>query len=211
MKKHTLFPLLLAALLLQACGNSADTAASNTAAKVTTKSHKQLADNKPLNNFLTLYTEYCDSSYSSPEDLVDALQKDKSFKVNDNYDGIFEKSIDSLSYAVSPETDGCTTDVKLKAQASGKPYFDFDEINTALLSKGYKPKGKKEIRTELGLDNRELKVIEQQYITKDNNISTLVFPIEHQDQYYMTLFVEKFASEMQDASLADEEEGLIEI
>ncbi len=196
MNKFTILPLLLAAMLLQACGNSGNAS---------------VADNKPLANFLSLYSQYCDSGYKSADELVSALQKDPSFRASDNYDGIFEKSIGNLSYAISPEEDGCTTDLKLKVSASGKAYFGFEEINKALLSKGYRLKGDKAIRTEVGLDNQDLKVIEQQYITKDNSVSTLVFPLEHEDQYYMTLFVEKFDTQIQDVSISSDDPSLVEI
>ncbi|MEE9304106.1 MAG: hypothetical protein V3U84_10005, partial [Thiotrichaceae bacterium] len=151
-----------------------------------------------LSNFLSLHDKYCAAEYASAEHLTSALQDDPEFNESEVYDGIFEKSISSISYAVSPEESGCTTDLKIRASSKVKPFFGFEDINTALLSKGYKVTGKREVRTEIGLDNRELRVVEQHY-ESNNTLSTLVFPLENEDQYYMTLFVEKF--EMQGASL----------
>ncbi len=196
MNKLTIFPLLLVTILLQGCGVGADNDVG-------------VAQNKPLATFLSLHTQYCDAEYSSADELVSALRQAPGFSVSENYDGIFEKSVENLSYAISPEEGGCTTDLKLRTSSKSKPYFDFEDINAALLSQGYHLKGEKKIRTEIGLNNQELKVIEQHYVTNKNNISVLVFPLEHEDQYYMTLFVEKF--EMQGVSLSADEPDLIEI
>ncbi len=191
MKKYSILPLLMAAFLIQGCGETT------------------VKTNNSLSTFLTLHDQYCAAEYASAEQLTSALQSDSGFTVSDSYDGIFEKSVSSISYAVSPEESGCTTDLKIKVATNAQPYFGFEEINAALLTKGYKVKGKREVRTEVGLDNSELKVLEQQYESKNNVISTLVFPLENEDQYYMTLFVEKF--EIQDASFKVPSPDLVEI
>ena len=182
MNKYTiLLPFFIVVLFLQGCGDS------------NTKSDASLT------TFLTLHSKYCAAEFTSAEQLSNALRSDPAFILSENHEGIYEKLISDVSYAISPEESGCTTDLKLKTTSVPKPYFGFDDINTALLASGYKLEGEKEVRTELGLDNKELKVVEQRYLSIDNTVSTLVFPLEREDQYYMTLYVEKF--EIQGASL----------
>jgi len=196
MNKHSassLFaiPLLSAVLFLQGCGGSVTEA------------------NQSLSTFLALHDKYCAAEFSSVEKLTAALQNDPEFSIVEAYDGIFESKVADISYAVSPEEGGCTTDLKIKTASAEQPYFGFEEINAALLAKGYIARGQKEVHKEVGLDNRELSVAEQKYESKDNTISTLVFPLENEDQYYMTFFVEKF--EMQEASLNVPVPALVEI
>ena len=187
-KYATILPLLLStSLFIQGCGESSIQGSQATA-------------KTSLTTFLSVHDKFCAGNFTDAEQLSHALDSDPGFELSENHEGIYEKLVADVSYAVSPEESGCTTDLKIKTASSSKPYFGFEEINTALLGKGYKTSGKKEIRTELGLDNKELKVIEQKYVSdNDKTVSTLVFPLEREDQYYMTLYVEKF--EMQGASL----------
>ncbi len=189
-KYTTILPLILAtSLLVQGCGESS-TLGGQAKAGTTTS----------LGTFLSVHDKFCAAEFTTVEQLSSALDSDPGFTLSSNHEGIYEKSVANVSYAVSPEESGCTTDLKIRTAASPRPFFGFEEINTALLKKGYKPSGEKEIRTELGLDNKELKVAQQKYVSdNDKTISTLVFPLEREDQYYMTFYVEKF--EMQGASL----------
>lgn len=197
MSKYTfLLPFFISAVFLQGCGGEDGS----------TKSQQS-----SLSTFLSLHSKYCAAEYASAEQLTSALTADNGFKLSPNHDGIFEKLVADISYAISPEESGCTTDLKIKEPSNSSPYFAFEDINSALLLKGYKLDGSKEVRVELGLDNEELKVVEQKYISReDSTVSTLVFPLEREDQYYMTLYVEKF--EIQGASLGvSSDAGLVEI
>lgn len=187
-KYATILPLILStSLFVQGCGESSIQGSQATA-------------EASLTTFLSVHDKFCAGNFTDPLQLSSALDSDPGFELSENHEGIYEKLVADVSYAVSPEESGCTTDLKIKTASSPKPYFGFEEINTALLGNGYKVSGKKEIRTELGLDNKELKVAEQKYVSdNDKTVSTLIFPLEREDQYYMTLYVEKF--EMQDASL----------
>lgn len=168
-------PLMAALVLLTACGG----------------------DKKPetssLETFLSIHNKYCEADeYKSSIDLVNALQNDPHFKTIQSHEGIFEHVASNVSFAITPEEEGCTTDLKLKSKATERSYFDFDEFNLALQEKGYRPQGEKRIIQEIGMNNKELRVIEQRYMSPNNVESVLVFPIEQQDQYYMTFFAEKF-------------------
>ena len=185
MKKIIYVSLLTGVLALQGCTSSADSS-SNT-----------------LTTFLAVHSEYCDAEFSHPSALSNALSHNTDYKALDEFDGIYEKTVANVSYAVSPEEDGCTTDIKLKVEGENKLHFTFKQLNAELLSKGYTLKGKRSLRKEMGLDNVMLRVIEQKYVSPNNAITTLLFPLEHEDQYYMTFFTDKYG--MKGASLKQED------
>lgn len=168
-------PLMATLVFLTGCGADKNTETSS------------------LDTFLNIHHKYCEANeYKSPNDLVSALTEDPEFKTITSHEGIFEYVASNVSFAITPEAEGCTTDLKLKDKATERSYFDFDEFNLALQAKGYRPHGEKRIIHEIGMNNQELRVIEQKYISPNNVQSVLVFPIEQQDQYYMTFFAEKF-------------------
>lgn len=74
----------------------------------------------------------------------------------------------------------------------GAPLFLFEDINQALIGKGYKDTGKQTSRQDIETDQSELTIIEKTYISPTGEITTLDFPLEKMDKYYMTLFAEKF-------------------
>ncbi|CAA6800132.1 MAG: Unknown protein [uncultured Thiotrichaceae bacterium] len=168
-------PLMAALVLLTACGGDKEAKTSS------------------LETFLSIHDKYCEApEYKSSIDLVNALHKDPQFKTIKSHEGIFEHVASNVSFAITPEEEGCTTDLKLKNKPAERSYFDFDEFNLALQEKGYRPRGEKRIIQEIGMNNKELRVIEQKYLSPNNVESVLVFPIEQQDQYYMTFFAETF-------------------
>lgn len=187
MKKIACISLLVGSFLLQGCTSSTD------------NSQNILA------NFLTVHNEYCDAEFSHFSALTNALEKDRSYQPLADFDGIYEKTILNVSYAVSPEEDGCTTDLKLKVAGNKQLHFSFNQLNAELIAKGYMLKGEKSLRREMGLDNKMLQVMEQKYISPRNTITTLLFPLEREDQYYMTFFAEKYG--MKDASLKQESDS----
>ncbi|MCK5725489.1 MAG: hypothetical protein KAH22_01545 [Thiotrichaceae bacterium] len=187
MNKRLILLLIGVALFLQGCGSKVQQGS--------------------LTTFLRLHTDYCASGFKSAEQLSRILRKDETFQANVNNGGIYEKVVSNISYAVSPEADGCTTDLKIKKTSKSVAYFSFDEINTALIKRGYTPEGKKVYRDEIGTDQHELQVVEQKYISPDEVVSTLVFPLESQDKYYMTLFAET----LEHASTDDDAPSVLEI
>lgn len=150
---------------------------------------------KSLNTFLSLHNKFCEKKYSSSNSLMQTLKTASSLKPADNFEGVYEVTINKVSFAVSPEEDGCTTDVMLKG--NNKLLFTFEDINQALLKKGYIETGKLVSRTDLGIDQSELTIIEKKYISPSGEVTVLNFPLEKKDKYYMTLFAEKFSSEKQ--------------
>ena len=151
-----------------------------------------------LDTFLTLHSKFCEKKFDSRDMLKSALEKDGSFSAAKGFDGVYETHVNDISFAVSPEEDGCTTDVMVKNDGDSSPLFLFEDINKALLAKGYKETGKQTSRQDVGTDQSELTIIEKTYISPTGEITTLDFPLEKMDKYYMTLFAEKFKEAKQD-------------
>ena len=146
---------------------------------------------KHLATFLSLHNKFCEKHYDSREILQKAIESDSSFKQAKGFEGVYETMVDNISFAVSPEDDGCTTDVMVQNGESA-PIFRFEDINQALIAKGYKETGKQTSRKDVGTDQSELTIIKKTYISPTGEITTLDFPLEKMDKYYMTLFAEKF-------------------
>ena len=152
------------------------------------------ADKNPsLSAFLTLHNQFCESDMASREELTAALQADKRFKPAAGFVGVYETKIDQVSYAVSPEIDGCTTDVMVKNNKTGKLLFTYAELNEALAEKGYKPFGKETKRKDKGSDLKDVVILEKSFIAPNGEKANLDYPADRPDQYYMTLFAKKFA------------------
>lgn len=184
---HTLIPSVLlistaivTSLLLNGCGSQASTSL-------------EMSKTKYLSTFLDLHTDYCEKKFDNQDSLKTALSDDKRFTLAQGFDGVYETHINKISFAVSPETDGCTTDVMIKNRIAGGVMFEFDDINKALIAKGYKDTGKLSKRKDVGTDQSEVTIIEKTYLSPKGEVTTLDFPVDKQDKYYMTLFAEKFS------------------
>jgi hypothetical protein len=173
---------LLTSLLITGCG-------SEVSANMDVNTEKM----EYLSTFLDLLTDYCEKKFDNQDSLKLALSEDKRFSLAQGFDGVYETHINKISFAVSPETDGCTTDVMIKNRIAGGVMFNFEDINKALLAKGYKDTGKMAKRKDVGTDQSEVTIIEKTYLSPEGEVTTLDFPIDKQDKYYMTLFAEKFS------------------
>ncbi len=160
-------------------------------------SKQQVAKNthssKYVTTFLSLHQKYCEKKYPSSSSLMQTLKTASSLKPADNFEGVYEVKINNVSFAVSPEEDGCTTDVMLKE--NNQLLFTFEDINSELLKKGYIETGEVVSRQDLAIDQSRLTIIEKKYISPSGEVTVLNFPLEKKDKYYMTLFVEKFSGE----------------
>ncbi len=144
-----------------------------------------------LTTFLAIHHKYCDAVFASHKARLKALSSDVEYKVLEAFDEVYEKKMSNVSYAVSSEESGCTTDMKLKATEGNSLYFSFQQFNDALLANGYKLHGKGNELLEQGIDdNVMVKVMEQKYISPNKHITMLMFPLEKENQYYMTFFTE---------------------
>lgn len=154
----------------------------------------ELSKSEYLDSFLNLHQDYCEKKFDNQDSLKTALSSDDRFKLATGFDGVYETHINKISFAISPETDGCTTDVMIKNRVAGGVMFNFEDINNALIAKGYKDTGKENKRKDVGTDQSEVTIIEKTFISPKGEITTLDFPLDKQDKYYMTLFAEKFSA-----------------
>ena len=145
-----------------------------------------------LSTFLSLHNQYCEKKYETPESLQKSLDVAPELSPAKGFKGVYEVHVNGISFAVSPEEDGCTTDVMVQTN-DNKELFNFEDINKALLNIGYVETGDPVSRKDLGTDQTELTIIEKKYISPKGEITTLDFPLEKKDKYYMTLFAEKFS------------------
>ncbi len=146
---------------------------------------------KPLVAFLSLHKQFCEQKYEDSFSLKETLSHNKKLAPAKHFNGIYEVFVNKVSYAISPEDDGCTTDVMVQ-DTGKKELFTFDDINKALIASGYIATGEATSRKDMGLDQSEVMVIQKKYISPQGEVTTLDFPLNKKDKYYMTLFAEKF-------------------
>lgn len=185
---NKVFPLMalcsaaiLTTIVLNGCGT--------TASASTTKPH--------LSTFLSLHNQYCEKKYEDQETLTKTLEVSPELSLAKDFNGVYEVHKHGISYAVSPEEDGCTTDVMIQTPEK-QELFSFEDINKALISLGYVETGAPVSRKDIGTDQTELTIIEKKYISPKGEITVLDFPLEKKDKYYMTLFAEKFSHAKQE-------------
>ncbi len=171
---------VLTTLLLNGCNN-----------QVASNPTKPETAPKPLVAFLSLHKQYCEQKYDNSSSLKESLSHQKKLAPAKDYKGVYEVFVDKVSYAISPEDDGCTTDVMVQAK-NKQELFTFDDINKALINSGYIATGEAKSRKDMGTDQTEVMVIQKKYISPQGEVTTLDFPLNKKDKYYMTLFAEKF-------------------
>lgn len=184
----TLALLAATTILLTGCG--ADDANQANAAGASTKTVAKSANE--LGTFLGLHKQYCESSHKTRESLVKALESDQRFKPAVGFSGVYEAKVNGVSYAVSPEVDGCTTDVLVQNASTGQLLFSYEEINSALVKSGYSVVSEETTRKDVGKDQLEVTIIERTFVSPSNEVTNLDYPADRKDQYYMTLFAKKF-------------------
>lgn len=160
----------------------------NTASASTEKPH--------LTNFLSLHNQFCEKKYDDQETLTKTLEVSPELSLAKDFKGVYEVHKHGISFAVSPEEDGCTTDVMIQTPEK-QELFTFEDINKALIDLGYVETGEPVSRKDIGTDQSELTIIEKKYVSPKGEITVLDFPLEKKDKYYMTLFAEKFTEAKQ--------------
>lgn len=210
--KGSLLPMLVTlstTLMLYGCGADETNSNADIAQASTVQSKpKAVASTSPtpvtnsLSVFLSLHKQYCESDMRSREALITALEQDKRFEPATGFVGVFETKVDGISYAVSPEVDGCTTDVMVKNEVTGQVLFSYAEMNKALTSKGYQVVGNETTRKDVGSDRREVTILEKTFISPRGEVTNLDYPADRPDKYYMTLFAKKFAKDQVPAAVS---------
>lgn len=171
---------IVTTIVLGGCGNNATAS--------TEKPH--------LSAFLSLHNQFCEKKYDDQEMLTKTLEVSTELSPAKDFNGVYEVHKYGISFAVSPEEDGCTTDVMIQTEEK-QELFSFEDINKALLDLGYVETGEPVSRKDIGTDQSELTIIEKKYVSPNGEITVLDFPLEKKDKYYMTLFAEKFSAAKQ--------------
>lgn len=197
MKAYSLPSLALTAvcsLFLVGCGGQEE--ASPSASKAAP------ADINSLSVFLTLHKQFCEKDFKNRDSLVKALEADSRFRPAPGFMGVYETKVDGISYAVSPEVDGCTTDVMVQNKTTGELLFSYNEINQSLVKSGYRVVGDESSRKDMGSDNQEVTILEKTFVSPKGETTNLDYPSDRPDQYYMTLFAKKFTNAPSPSSLS---------
>ena len=158
-----------------------------------------------LSAFMQLHSLYCERSFRSREDLITSLVDDDRFRPSKDYNGVFEITLNGFNYAISPEEDGCTTDVLVKLE-DAEAMFSYQEVTQNLMRRGYETVGSDKSRKDTGMDEKEVTVMERILISPQGEKARLAFPIDRPDQYYMTLYTKKFPE--QEKVITDDERAL---
>ena len=138
-------------------------------------------------HFVSLLKQYCVDTQSQAK-AMQALVKNKKFQSTEEHEEVFEQHFHGISYAVTPDIDSCTVDVML-ALDGNKLLFSLNELNKEIEKiTGYKIYQSIEA-TDSGIKSETVKVIKTTFIKNSSAINMLemIYPIEHQDEYFMTL------------------------
>lgn len=140
-----------------------------------------------LTHFVSLLEQYCIGQKSQKSATRQLLQAG-GFESTEEYEDVYEQYYDGLSYAVSPESEYCTVDVMLEYE-KGKLLFTLEEVRDKIETIGrYKLAASVEEYTDSYKSNKVLNI--KQYYKKNGssrNILELSYPIDHQDEYFMTI------------------------
>lgn len=144
---------------------------------------------KHLDHFMQLYREFC-FGRASMEDAESLIKKSRRFKPAKDFDGIYEEQFGNISYAITPDPEFCTVDVKL-AYKEGRLLFSQSEMENAIASLpeyAYQvEKRLQEIHDGPAGEAVSVEMIEFYPAEARDNRILLIYPKNHQDVYYMTL------------------------
>ena len=171
--------MLIISFLLQGCDKS--TEAEN-------------PDNKKhLSNFLGIHSQYCEKAYKQRSMLIKALKNDPNLTISKDYDDVYESIVDKVSYGISAEENGCTTDVLLKTAFTKRALISLEAIESSLTARGYKRIGTKKTLYEEGWDGTKVKITDIEFMSNNQEHVVLSYPLEKTDKFYMTLWIEKYS------------------
>ena len=75
-----------------------------------------------LHTLFGIHNEFCKKEYGSQKALEAVLKKSSRLEPFVGYTGVFELKVDDISFAVSAEDDGCTTDVLSNNPETGEVF-----------------------------------------------------------------------------------------
>jgi len=139
-----------------------------------------------LNDFVSLFDKYCYSFKGRPNKTVSQLEK-MGYKINPDFDA-YEIFIDGIDYAITPQTDDCTTDVLLKHDS--ETLFTFDQIDKVLTQKFNLTLISSRSFQDIALNNKNTTIQQRDYRDGAGHGFRLLYPSDNQDSYYMTFTIE---------------------
>ena len=150
-------------------------------------------DSGSNNDYLASFPDVHGWHYAQPcpdrASLARAPGQDARLTASTEYGDVFEIMVHGVSYAVSPEDYGCTTDVLLQPDGEAETIFTLNEINARLLKPGYRNTGQDGVLSEEGLDGSTVQVTDIGYLTDTGERAVLSWPLDKVDNFCMTLTV----------------------
>jgi hypothetical protein len=147
---------------------------------------------KMLYTLVGIHEEFCEKDYDSSSALKAALKKNPSLAPLAGYFGVYELKLDDISFAISPEKKGCTTDVLPNNPKTGEVYFSLSQLTQVLESAGYSDTGGKESQQEKTVTGEEVTVIWRYFVSPTGDPMELAYPENGKGNYYTTLFSKKW-------------------
>jgi len=138
-------------------------------------------------HFVSLFRQYCVDSKSQAM-AMQSLVNNRKFQATEEHEGVFEQYYAGISYAIAPDTESCTVDVMLALDGNRLLFTQNELIEEIGKIPGYRLYQSIEA-TESGIKADTVKVIKTTFTQNDSseNRLELVYPVEHQDEYFMTL------------------------
>lgn len=145
----------------------------------------------PLHNhhastFAELAAKYCLDLKESPQALDARLRQD-GFIEDQEFEGVLVKYIDNVDYAVTADTQFCTTDVLLQRE-SGQ-LFGLRQLDHALTARLGITEYKSGFATEMSSDENQTLVVRRRYRNDKGQHFELTFPVHNHGEHYMTFNV----------------------
>ncbi|MGB1311518.1 MAG: hypothetical protein ACPG47_09915 [Leucothrix sp.] len=144
------------------------------------------ATDKHLNDFVSLFDQYCYAFKDKPNQTsynLDSL----GYTRNPQYDA-YEILIDGIDYAITPQPNDCTTDVLVDSK-KGK-LFTLDQIENSLTDQFSLTLVSSRSFQDVALNNQDTEILQRDYRDGAGHNYRLLYPSDNQDNYYMTFTIE---------------------
>lgn len=148
--------------------------------------HVSATPNSHLNDFVSLFDEYCYAFKNKPNATRSYLDK-MGHKLNPDYDA-YEILIDGVDYAITPQSKDCTTDVLLRHNK--KSLFTLDQIDKTLSKAFNLTLVSNRSFQDVALNNQNTLIQQKDYRDGAGYGYRLLYPRDNQESYYMTFTIE---------------------
>lgn len=152
------------------------------------ESEEQVKIPKMLYTFIGIHEEFCEKDYDSSSALKDALKNSPSLEPLARYIGVYELKVDDISFAISSEKKGCTTDVLPNNPKTGEVYFSLSQLTEVLESAGYSDIGGKDSQQRKAVNGEEVTVTLRYFVSPTGEPMELAYPENGKGSYYTTLY-----------------------